>query len=126
MSNKVSVVILNYNGKEFVGECVDSVLGSDYPDFEIVVVDNGSSDGSYSYLKERYKKKGRVRVFRIKKNRYFTGGLNFGAKRCKGEKIVFLSNDIVVEKTFLSEMVKFGGERKKLLVQPKILFYKER
>ncbi len=122
----VSVVILNYNGKEFVGDCIDSVLKSSYSFFEIVVVDNGSFDDSYSFLKKRYKKEKKVKLFRLEKNKYFTGGFNFGVKKAKGKKIVFLSNDIVVEKDFLKEMVKFVGDKKKILVQPKILSYREK
>ncbi len=123
---KISVVILNYNGRDFVGKCVDSVLDSDYKDYEVVVVDNGSSDGSCEYLKERYKKKKKVRVFRMEKNDYFTGGFNFGVKKARGEKILILSNDIVVERECLGQMFKVAEKDKKVLVQPKVLFYDER
>ncbi|PJE68819.1 glycosyltransferase family 2 protein, partial [Candidatus Shapirobacteria bacterium CG10_big_fil_rev_8_21_14_0_10_38_14] len=47
----VSVIVVNFNGKEFIGECLDSVLKSDYPNFEIVLIDNASTDSSYQYLK---------------------------------------------------------------------------
>jgi len=50
----VSVVVLNFNGNPVVYNCVDSILRSDYPNFEVIVIDNASTDGSYEKLREKF------------------------------------------------------------------------
>jgi len=50
----VTVIIPNYNGIKFVKDCLDSVRRQDYKDFETIIVDNASADGSYEYIKENY------------------------------------------------------------------------
>jgi len=94
----VSVIVVNFNGKEFIGECLDSVLKSDYPNFEIVLIDNASTDSSYQYLKKNYGKKKKIKIIRSNKQLYFTGGSNLGAKNARGEKLIFLNSDTVVDK----------------------------
>lgn len=123
---RVSVVILNYNGRRYVGDCINSVLNSSYRDFEIVILDNASSDKSFSFLKKEYDKSRKVRLFESKEQLYFTGGCNFGTRKARGEKIIFLNSDTVVDKDFLKEMISFVGKKKKFLVQPKILFWKDK
>lgn len=123
---KISVVILNYNGRDFVAKCVDAVLGSDFKNLEVVVVDNGSEDGSGENLKREYKNNRKVKVYRLEKNDYLTGGFGFGVKKAKGEKILILSNDVVVEKNCISRLYEFCKKDRKILVQPKVLFYDQR
>jgi len=122
----VSVVILNYNGKNITKECVNSVLKSTYKKTEIIIVDNGSTDGSYQYLKGFYSKTKNVKIVRSSKNLYFTGGNNFGAKYAQGKFLIFLNNDTLVDKNFLKEMVSFIENNDKWLVQPKILKFPEK
>lgn len=122
-SQFVSVIIVNYNGREFIAECIDSILTSSYQPFEIILVDNASTDESLPYLKKKYGKNERVRIIRSEKQLYFTGGSNLGAKTAKGEKLFFLNSDTVINKNCLNELVKFTGKHKKHLVQPKILKY---
>lgn len=131
---EVSVIILNYNGKKFIKECVDSVVKSFKG--EIIVVDNASTDGSFEYLKKIYG--GKIRLFRSEKQLYFTGGCNFGARKARGEELVFLNSDCVVMPRWINEMVKFAQgyyaspcTRRcaashhpcEIIVQPKILKY---
>jgi len=122
----VSVVILNYRGKEMTEECIRSVLQSRYPYFEIVVVDNYSDDGSAEYLKKIFGKNKRIRILKTKKNLFFTGGFNFGAVHSKGDWVIFLSNDIVVDRDWIKYLVESTKNDEKCLVQPKILRYDER
>jgi len=123
MSKKpfVSIIILNFNGREFIGQCIDSVLKSNYPDFEIIVVDNGSTDGSGRYLKRRYGRNKRVRLILSDKNLFFAAGSNLGASQARGKKLVFLNSDTVVEKDWLKELVSVSLNHPQYLVQPKIL-----
>jgi len=121
---KVSVIIVNYNGKEFIGECLDSVLASSYKDFEIIVVDNGSTDNSVKFIKESTGS--RVKLIESPKNLYFTGGCNLGAKNAKGDFLFFLNSDAIIDQSCLRELVNFVKGHPNYLVQPKILFYQEK
>lgn len=123
---RVSIIIVNYNGRDFIGECLDSVLASNYPDLEIVVVDNASTDGSFEYLKKKYRKDKKVKIVRSDKQLYFTGGSNLGAKTARGEKLIFLNSDTVVDRNFIQELVNFAKDKDKCLVQPKTLFYNQK
>lgn len=122
----VSVIIVNYNGKEFLGECLDSVLESRYPNFEIVVVDNASSDGSFEYLKTAYANNPKIGMVRSDQQLFFTGGCNLGAKEAKGDKIIFLNNDTTVDRNWISELIKLNQGHKKRIIQPKVLKYSKR
>lgn len=99
---KVSVIILNYNGKEFLKECIDSVLDQTFKDYEILIVDNASSDGSVDFIKENY---GQLRLIESKKNLGFAGGNNLGVKHAKGDLIVLLNNDTKAETNWLQGLV---------------------
>lgn len=133
---KISVVIVNFNGESYIKECVDSVLQSrierkgatlpfsTLPFFEIVVVENGSTDGSLRLLRREYGKTGQVRIVESKENLFFAGGSNLGAREAKGEWLVFLNSDTVVDKNWLKELWKEAKGNKKLMLQPKILTYK--
>ncbi len=122
---KVSVIIVNYNGKDFIGECVNSVLASHYQSFEIIVVDNASTDGSWAYLTKKYKENKKVRLIKSDKQLFFTGGANWGAKEAQGDKLFFLNSDTVIDKNCIKKLVDFSKGEPKYLVQPKILFHRQ-
>jgi glycosyltransferase involved in cell wall biosynthesis len=90
---KISVVVLNYNGSAVVLRCVRSVLGLDWPDLEVLVVDNASSDGSVEQIAEEFG--GRVRVICRQVNSA-TAGRNEGFRAAQGEYVLSLDNDIVL------------------------------
>ncbi len=116
----ISVVVLNYNGKEMTTDCIRSVLKSAYNPFEIVVIDNGSTDNSVPHLKKLFGKNNKVRILSTGENLFFTGGFNYGAVHSEGKWVVFLSNDTVVERSWLTELLKATKENDKSIVQPKI------
>ena len=58
----VSVVILNFNGKDFLDRCLKSVLNTDYLNFEVVFVDNASTDGGLEYVKEKFGNNARIKI----------------------------------------------------------------
>jgi hypothetical protein len=101
----VSVIVLNYNGLAFVEHCIRSVLDSDYTTFEVVVVDNGSTDGSYEGLCEWFSHVGKVRIVRNDRNLGFALGNNVGYMSSRGDIVAFLNIDTVVERTWLRDLV---------------------
>jgi GT2 family glycosyltransferase len=98
----VSVIILNWNGKRYLQECLDSLAAQTFRDFETILVDNGSTDGSAEYVQERYPW---VRLVTLPENTGFAEGNNRGLAEAGGEFIVVLNNDTRVEPEFLAELV---------------------
>jgi len=118
----VSIIILNFNGREFLRSCLTSVFNSDYPDFEVIFVDDGSTDGSVDFVKERFGGNPRLRIVRNEESLGFAGGNNVGVKHASGSYVVFLNNDTEVDADWLKEMVKvmesdetIGAAQSKLL-----------
>ena len=99
----VSVVIPNWNGRKFLTECLDSLKGQTFRDFEAIPVDNGSTDGSAELAEERYG--GFLQIIRNTKNLGYTDGNNIGTRSAKEKYIVLLNNDTLVEPTWLEELV---------------------
>jgi len=100
----LSIIIPNWNGKKFLVECIDSLKAQTYQNFETILVDNGSTDGSAEFIEERYG--GWIRIIRNKKNLGFAGGNNVGIRVAKGGYIVLLNNDTWVDPSWLKELVK--------------------
>ena len=94
---KVVAVICTYNGRTWLGDCLRCVLASDYPDFEVVVVDNGSSDGSAACVREEFPV---VPVLEVRRNRGYAWAANLGmayaAERC-ARYFLLLDDDAVVD-----------------------------
>ncbi|MGH2553114.1 MAG: glycosyltransferase family 2 protein [Chitinophagaceae bacterium] len=70
---KVSIVILNWNGKKYLEQFLPSVLATQYPEFEVIIADNGSEDDSISFLQHDYPA---LRIIRFSKNLGFSRGYN--------------------------------------------------
>ena len=102
---KVSIIILNWNQPKLTVNCVNSVLKQGYKDFEILLIDNHSEDDSFETLKNIFGKNKKIRLFQTEKNIGYAGGNNFGVKKCKGEYVVILNNDTVVDENWLKELV---------------------
>ena len=101
---RISVIIVNYNGLSYLDTCLSSVLRQDYPDYEIIFVDNASSDGSLEYIRAKYP--GLVFVPNAVNNGY-SGGVNAGLAVARGEYVVPLNMDTEVAGNWLSELIKF-------------------
>lgn len=97
----VSVIVVNYNGKVFLKKCLSSLSSQSYPDIEIILVDNGSSDGSTEYVRKNFPA---VRILDIKKNLGFAKGNNRGIKEARGELIATLNNDTEAASRWLEEL----------------------
>lgn len=101
----VSVIILNYNGEDYLDNCIASVLKNSYPNFEILLVDNASTDLSVKNAMATFGGEGRLRLIQSTKNLGFSGGNNLGFTHAKGDYIVFLNNDTVVDPEWLMHLV---------------------
>ncbi len=103
----VSVIVLNYNGlkylKEGLAECLDSVLSSNYPNLEVLFVDNGSEDGSADFVRKNYGPK--IQMIENKSNLGWSLGFNAGMRVSKGKYIVLLSNDMTVDPDWLNPVL---------------------
>ena len=99
---KVSVVIVNWNGNRLLEECLDSLAEQFFRNFEIIVVDNGSQDGSADMVRERYRD---VKLICLKENRGYAGGNNEGLRLASGQYIVLLNNDTRVDAAWLQHLV---------------------
>ncbi len=104
-SPKISIVILNWNGLSDTIECLESVKKIDYPDYETIVVDNGSSDGSSDEIARLFPE---VVLIRNTKNLGFAGGNNVGIKYAMQHSsgyILLLNNDTVVDAGIIRNLV---------------------
>ena len=116
----ISVVILNFNGKRYLEACLTSVLSQTFRDFEVIIVDNGSSDGSAEYLATHYPW---VKVVKNEKNLGFAGGTNSGIRQARGEYILTLNNDTHMHNRFLECLVRVMKSDKSVgMCAPKMLF----
>jgi GT2 family glycosyltransferase/tetratricopeptide (TPR) repeat protein len=104
---KVSIVVPNWNGMRFVGMCLDSLAQLDFDGHEVIVVDNGSRDGSSEMIEEQYPW---VRLLKMPDNMGFAIACNEGIKASNAEYIVLLNNDIEVTHDWLKELYE-GMER---------------
>ena len=124
MDTLVSIIIPHWNGIDILSECIDSLNNTEYSNFEIIVVDNYSSDESVKWLKANHSK---IKIIENDKNYGYAGGCNRGINNSKGDYIVFLNNDTIHKKDWLSNLVTFMNKHPDCAaVQPKILNYYER
>lgn len=120
----VSVVILNWNGKHLLPECLSSLRLQTFPEFEVILVDNGSSDGSVEWVRAEHPE---IRVIALATNRGFCGGNNAGIQAALGEYIVLLNNDTEVEADWLGELVRhIRGDRTIGACDSKVLYFDQR
>ncbi|MDI6891765.1 MAG: glycosyltransferase family 2 protein [Actinomycetota bacterium] len=99
----ISIIIPNYNGKEFLGACLDSLRKQAYKDFEIILVDNGSTDGSVDFVKQNYPE---AKIISLPTNKGFAYAVNTGIRESQGEYIALLNNDTEADPHWLEELCK--------------------
>lgn len=118
---KVSVLVLNFNGKHHLKECFESLAQTDYSNYETILIDNASSDGSVEYTRTDFPW---VKILALDKNYGFAQGNNLGTEGADGELLVFLNNDVRVDRRWLAELVRPTLEDKGVgLCASKVLFY---
>ncbi|HBO7920489.1 TPA: glycosyltransferase [Pseudomonas aeruginosa] len=104
---RVSVIILTFNNLDLTRACLDSVLErSDYPNLEVIVVDNASSDGTSAYLEDFARRHPDVRVVLNRENLGFAAGNNVGLSIATGDYLVVLNNDTVVTQGWVMTLLR--------------------
>ncbi len=106
-SRLVSINILTYNGQKFIKDCLESVFNQTYKNVGILVIDNGSTDNTLEII-SKFVLHSRISVGLIKnkKNLGFAAGHNIGIRNCKGDYIICLNQDLVLDKDFVKEVIK--------------------
>ena len=113
----VSVVILNYNAGKLLLNCIESLSNLTYPNVELIVVDNVSTDNSQNECKEKFPK---IKLIQNEKNTGYCGGNNVGIKNASGEFVIILNPDTVVEPDLIDVFMKAYNIHGEGLYQPKI------
>jgi len=106
---KVSIIIVTYNNLNYTKLCIDSILlRSQYPDYEIIIVDNNSTDGTREYLKELNVKMPHIKIILNEKNEGFAKANNKGIQAISDESeyVIFLNNDTIVTRGWLSRLLR--------------------
>ncbi len=112
---KVVVLILSYDGKFLLEDSVGSYLENQYPNYEVVVIDNGSVDGTQEYVEETFPK---AKVLRLEQNRGYSGGFNFGLEyafqQAQADYVLITNNDVKVDRNIIAELVKVAETDRKI------------
>lgn len=118
MSNKkfplISVVMLNYNGLKYLKRTIHSILKLDYPNYEFIIVDNGSNDESIKFIK-KFKK---IRLIKSPRLREKNFACNYAIKKARGKYILLLDNDsLIMERELLNSLlIKYNQNKKTGLI----------
>ena len=99
---KVSVVVVNWNGQRFLEDCLGSLSRQTYANREIILVDNGSTDSSVSYVREKFPD---VKIIELRENTGFTGGNAAGLKAADGDFVALVNNDTRADEQWLENLV---------------------
>jgi glycosyltransferase involved in cell wall biosynthesis len=110
MNNKVSIITPCYNGARYIGETIESVLAQDYTDWEMIIVNDGSSDNSEEVVNAYVQKDPRIRLIN-QKNGGSANARNHGIREASGRYICLLDADDLWYPSFLSEQLAFMNEK---------------
>lgn len=118
---ETSIIILNWNGLEHLCECLTSISRQTYKDFECILVDNGSTDGSVAFVKSHFPW---VILLQLEENKGFAEANNIGLAESRGKFVVTLNNDTVTDEAWLEELCKTARNNAKVgMVASRICSY---
>jgi GT2 family glycosyltransferase len=109
----VSVIVLAHNGKRYLENCLNSIAEQTYPDYEVILVDNASTDDSVEFVRKNFVQ---VRIVRNSENLGYANANNLGALKARGEYILFLNVDTWVNPDLLYELVKAASVDSRIAV----------
>jgi hypothetical protein len=120
---KVSAIVVNWNGKDILSECLQSLLKQEYKDLEIWVSDNGSEDGSQAMLEELYPS---VHLVENGENLGFGSAVNRALEKAQGDYLLFLNNDLELAPDCVGQLVNLLESDKEIgAAIPKILYHRD-
>ena len=119
----LTVIIPNYNGKKYLGDCLRSLEKQTFIAFDTIIVDNGSTDGSQDYIRSKWPG---VELIELGENTGFANAVNVGIKAADSEYVFLLNNDTMCDENVLENLVSVMENKKKLFsAQAKMLKMKE-
>ena len=104
MGEIVSVVVPVYNIKEYIDKCIDSIVNQTYSEIEIIIVDDGSSDGTEQIVDEYEKKYKNIAVYHTE-NKGVSAARNLGISKASGKWIIFVDGDDYLENGYVETLV---------------------
>jgi GT2 family glycosyltransferase len=117
----ISVIVLNWNGRPYLPVCLDALRCQTFSDFETIVVDNGSTDGSQKLIRDSYPE---VKLIELEANQGFCGGNNVGIRASASQFLVLLNNDTQVEHDWLFELYSaINNDPTVAIADSKLLFF---
>jgi len=126
-NNKVVIITINYNQNQYTLDCINSVLKSDYPNFQIMLLDNGSTDENIKKLERLLPVDNRIILKKIKNNRGYVGGINFGleeSSKLNPGYYLIMNNDTIIDKSAINELVTTSNRyEQKAIVSGKVYHY---
>ena len=120
MNKHVSCILCTHNRKKMLERTLASLLNSSYKNLEIVVVDNASNDGTFEYIKYKFPQ---VKILRSEKNLLAAGGINYGLPYLRGDYILLLADDVIVEFDTIEKLVKFLNSKKNAGIVCPVVYY---
>jgi len=116
-------VILNYNGQKHLAQFLPSVVGCDYPNLQIVVADNGSTDDSIRFVQQTYPQ---IQILDHHTNEGFAGGYNWALKRVEADYYILLNSDVQVSSNWIKPVIELMEQNQSIAAaQPKMRAFHE-
>jgi len=123
-NKRVSIILLTYNNNKDLAECIPSIFNQTYKDFELMIIDNGSTDGTIEFIKTNYPE---IKLIETNSNLGYAGGNNIGFRHAKGDYIVVINPDTFVDPNWLVNLIKPLEEDPHIgITNPKVLEYNDR
>lgn len=127
MNSKIIIITLNYNQNNYTIKCIDSLLSSEYSNFKILLIDNGSTKENYTFLRSNLPRDNRLELIRIEENRGYVGGVNYGLEtgaKLNPDYFLVMNNDTIIDKYAIKELVKTCKDyNNKAIITGKVYHY---
>jgi len=114
----VSIIIVNFNGREYLQKCLQSIMEINYKNYEIILVDNNSTDDTIEFVKNSFPS---IMIIKLDKNYGYSEPNNIGAKNAKGDFLLFLNNDTIVTPNCVNELLKVAQSDQKIAICQSLL-----